>query len=134
MQWKEPISYVSSKSEKTLLGLLRISNNTFGVKTDVLQWIYKQGIVTLMSYALRAWGQSLKKLVMEVQSVLYHLEDCDIHFSYVLGHSGNFGNDRANQLTKETTCQDMNVSMSVLLSHWKHLACFHLEFQILGFI
>ncbi|GFX04072.1 RNase H domain-containing protein [Trichonephila clavipes] len=63
MQWKEHISYVSSKSEKILLGLLRISNNTFGVKTDVLQLIYKQGIVPLMSYASRAWGHSLSKKI-----------------------------------------------------------------------
>ncbi|GFS56900.1 transposon Tf2-9 polyprotein [Nephila pilipes] len=63
MQWKEHISYVSSKSEKILLGLLIISHNTFGVKTNVLQLIYKQGIVPLMSYASRAWGHSLRKKV-----------------------------------------------------------------------
>ncbi|GFX64597.1 uncharacterized protein TNCV_1671331 [Trichonephila clavipes] len=63
MQWKEHISYVYSKSEKILLGLLRISNNTFGVKTDVLQLIYKQEIVLLMSYASRAWGHSLSKKI-----------------------------------------------------------------------
>ncbi|GFY50683.1 retrovirus-related Pol polyprotein from type-1 retrotransposable element R1 4 [Trichonephila inaurata madagascariensis] len=63
MQWKDNISYVSSKSEKILLGLLRISSNTFGVKTDVLQLIYKQGIVPLMSYASRAWGHSLSKKI-----------------------------------------------------------------------
>ncbi|GFY72755.1 uncharacterized protein TNIN_387811 [Trichonephila inaurata madagascariensis] len=40
MQWEEYISYVSSKSEKILLGLLRISSNTFGVKTEILQLIY----------------------------------------------------------------------------------------------
>ncbi|GFX45443.1 hypothetical protein TNCV_2739801 [Trichonephila clavipes] len=38
------------------------------------------------------------------------------------GHSGNLGNDRANQLAKEATSQDMNRSMPVPLSHWKHLA------------
>ncbi|GFV06759.1 RNase H domain-containing protein [Trichonephila clavipes] len=302
MQWKEHISYVSSKSETILLVLLRISNNTFGVKTDVLQLIYKQGIVPLMSYASRACGHSLskkinsrlirrtqrrfllriikgyktisyeavfaisgippidlvilnnldvrenylstslgtldgtipvslsphpscrkpitlvsytnevfqeyktvcftdgsklngrvglacvfyekgveyvtfqhrlrdecsvfqaellcinlavkliqdslrqggtlnflictdllsslhcllnvnstEKLVVEVQSILFYL-DCDIHFSYVRGHSGNLGNDRADQLAKEATCQDVNLLMSVPLSHWKHLA------------
>ncbi|GFX86054.1 RNase H domain-containing protein [Trichonephila clavipes] len=63
MQWKEHISYVSSNSEKILLILLRISNNTFGVKTDVLQLIYKQGIVPLISYASRAWGHSLSKKI-----------------------------------------------------------------------
>ncbi|GFW45508.1 uncharacterized protein TNCV_3244481 [Trichonephila clavipes] len=63
MQWKEHIPYVSSKSEKILLGLLRISNNTFGVKTGVLQLIYKQGIAPLISYALRAWGHSLSKKI-----------------------------------------------------------------------
>ncbi|GFU88995.1 hypothetical protein TNCV_2894431 [Trichonephila clavipes] len=31
------------------------------------------------------------------------LEDCDIHFSYVQSHSGNLGNDRVDQLAKETT-------------------------------
>ncbi|GFY40042.1 reverse transcriptase domain-containing protein [Trichonephila inaurata madagascariensis] len=63
VQWKEHISYDSSKSEKILLGLLRISNNTFGVKTDVLQLIYKQGILHLISYASRAWGHSLNKKI-----------------------------------------------------------------------
>ncbi|GFX49475.1 transposable element Tcb2 transposase [Trichonephila clavipes] len=228
MQWKEHISYVSSKSEKMLLGLLRIASNIFGVMIYVLQLIYKQGIVPLISYAWRAWGYSLskkinsrlirrtqrrfllrvikgyktisyeavyaisgippidviilnnldvrenylstnlgtlngtiqvsflphpscrkpitlvtytnevfqeyktvcftegrklhtKKLVEEVQSILYYL-DCDIHFSYVRGNSGNLGNDRADQLTKEATCQDMNLLMSVPLSHWKHVA------------
>ncbi|GFU28790.1 RNase H domain-containing protein [Trichonephila clavipes] len=47
-----------------------------------------------------------EKLVVEDQSILYYL-DCDIHFSYVRGHSGNLGNDRADQLAKEATCQDM---------------------------
>ncbi|GFV16134.1 RNase H domain-containing protein [Trichonephila clavipes] len=50
---------------------------------------------------------SIGKLVVEVQSILFHL-DCDIHFPYVRGHSGNLGNDRADQLAKEATCQDMN--------------------------
>ncbi|GFV01624.1 putative 115 kDa protein in type-1 retrotransposable element R1DM [Trichonephila clavipes] len=62
MQWKEHISYVSCKSEKILLGLLRISNNTFGVKSDLLQLIYKQ-IVPLKSYASRAWRHSLSKKI-----------------------------------------------------------------------
>ncbi|GFW14892.1 hypothetical protein TNCV_1563541 [Trichonephila clavipes] len=57
---------------------------------------------------------------MEVQPTLYNHEDCDIHFSYVRGHSGNLG--RVDQLAKEATCQDMYLSMSVALSHWKHLA------------
>ncbi|GFT62733.1 RNase H domain-containing protein [Trichonephila clavipes] len=64
---------------------------------------------------------STEKLVVEVQSILYYI-DCDIHFSYVRGHSGNLGNDRADQLANEATCQDMNILMSVPLSHWKHLA------------
>ncbi|GFY62471.1 RNase H domain-containing protein [Trichonephila inaurata madagascariensis] len=51
------------KRKKILLGLLRISKNTFGVKTDVLQLIYKQGIVPLMSYTSRAWGHSLSKKI-----------------------------------------------------------------------
>ncbi|GFW39071.1 uncharacterized protein TNCV_1830631 [Trichonephila clavipes] len=54
--------------------------------------------------------------------MLYSLEDCDIHFSYVQGHSGNLGNDRVNQLAKEATSQDMILLMPVPLSHWKHLA------------
>ncbi|GFV29762.1 RNase H domain-containing protein [Trichonephila clavipes] len=105
-----------------------------------------------MSYASRAWGHSLRfsppgwnahnilictyslsslhcflnvnsteKLVVEVQPILFYL-DCDIHFSYVRGHSGNLGNDRADQLAKEATCQDVNLLMPVSLSHWKHLA------------
>ncbi|GFW25937.1 RNase H domain-containing protein [Trichonephila clavipes] len=64
---------------------------------------------------------STEKLVVEFQSILYYL-DCDIHFSYVRGHSGNLGNDRVHQLAKEATCQDMNLLMSVPLSHWKHVA------------
>ncbi|GFV06646.1 hypothetical protein TNCV_2949681 [Trichonephila clavipes] len=64
---------------------------------------------------------STEKLVVEVQSILYYL-DCNIHFSYVRGHSGNLGNDRVNQLAKEATCQDMNILMNAPLSHWKHVA------------
>ncbi|GFX60610.1 RNase H domain-containing protein [Trichonephila clavipes] len=64
---------------------------------------------------------STEKLVVDVQSILYYL-DCDIHFSYVRSHSGNPGNDRADQLAKEATCQDMNLLMSVSLSYWNHLA------------
>ncbi|GFY27232.1 phosphatidylinositol-glycan biosynthesis class W protein [Trichonephila clavipes] len=62
-----------------------------------------------------------EKLVVEVQFILYYL-DCDIHFSYVWGHSGNLGNDRADQYAKEATCQNMNLFMSVSLSYWKHVA------------
>ncbi|GFX28524.1 RNase H domain-containing protein [Trichonephila clavipes] len=64
---------------------------------------------------------STEKLVVDVQSILYYL-DCDIHFSYVRDRSGNLGNDRADQLAKETTSQDMNLLISVPLSHWKHVA------------
>ncbi|GFT19404.1 RNase H domain-containing protein [Trichonephila clavipes] len=64
---------------------------------------------------------STEKLVVEVQPIVFYL-DCDIHFSYVRGHSGNLGNDRADQLAKEATCQDVNLLMSVPLSHWKHSA------------
>ncbi|GFY34744.1 hypothetical protein TNCV_844431 [Trichonephila clavipes] len=39
-----------------------------------------------------------------------------------MGHSGNLGHDRADQLAKEATCQDMNLLMSVPLSYWKHVA------------
>ncbi|GFU71014.1 RNase H domain-containing protein [Trichonephila clavipes] len=247
MQWKENISYVSSKSEKILLGLLRILKNTFGVKTDVLQLIYKQGIVPLMSYATRAWGHSLskkinsrlgrtqrrfllrvikgyktisyeavfaifgippidlvilnnldvrenylstslgtldemipvsllphpscrkpiifdslrqggtlnflictdslsslhcllnvnstEKLVVEVQSIMFYL-DCDIHFSYAEGHSGNLGNDRADQLAKEATCQDVkpfDVCAIVQLETFSlGKNCFFLEHRVLG--
>ncbi|GFX68177.1 hypothetical protein TNCV_4440001 [Trichonephila clavipes] len=38
------------------------------------------------------------------------------------GSSGNLDNDRADQLAKEATCQDINFLMSVPLSHWKHVA------------
>ncbi|GFY32734.1 hypothetical protein TNCV_4638401 [Trichonephila clavipes] len=55
-------------------------------------------------------------------SLLQHPSYCDLHFSYVRGHSGNLGNDRVDQLAKEATCQDMNLLMSVPLSHWKHVA------------
>ncbi|GFY36633.1 RNase H domain-containing protein [Trichonephila clavipes] len=60
---------------------------------------------------------STEKLVVEVQSILYYL-DCDIYFSYVRSHNGNLGNDRADQLAKETAFQDMNRLMSVPLSYW----------------
>ena len=63
MQWNKHISYVSSKSKKILNALFRISNNTFGVWTNVLQLIYKQGILPLIFYASRAWGHSLKKKI-----------------------------------------------------------------------
>ncbi|GFX22771.1 hypothetical protein TNCV_4839081 [Trichonephila clavipes] len=59
---------------------------------------------------------SLEKLIVEVQSILYYLEDCDITF-LIRGHSGNLGNDRVDQLAKEATCQDMNLSMSVSFSY-----------------
>ncbi|GFT81355.1 RNase H domain-containing protein [Trichonephila clavipes] len=64
---------------------------------------------------------STEKLVVEVQSILYYLDDY-IHFSCVRGHSGNLSKDRADHLAKEATCQDMNLLMSVSLSHWKHVA------------
>ncbi|GFX71299.1 hypothetical protein TNCV_2453111 [Trichonephila clavipes] len=32
------------------------------------------------------------------------------------------GNDTADQLVREATCQDTNLLMYVLLSHWKHSA------------
>ncbi|GFW98486.1 hypothetical protein TNCV_3791171 [Trichonephila clavipes] len=37
-------------------------------------------------------------------------------------HSGNLGNDRADQLAKEAICQDMNLLISVSFSCWKHVA------------
>ncbi|GFU32255.1 hypothetical protein TNCV_3834552 [Trichonephila clavipes] len=46
--------------------MLKISNNTLGVKTDVLELIYKQGIVPLKSYVSRAWGHSLMILPFRV--------------------------------------------------------------------
>ncbi|GFW37873.1 hypothetical protein TNCV_4630762 [Trichonephila clavipes] len=36
--------------------------------------------------------------------------------------TGNLGNNRADQLVQEATCRDMNLLMSVPLSHWKRLA------------
>ncbi|GFX17789.1 hypothetical protein TNCV_475891 [Trichonephila clavipes] len=63
-----------------------------------------------------------RKLVVNVQSILYYLEDCDILFSEVQGHSGNLCNNRMNQLAIEATSQDMDIFMFVPLSHWKHLA------------
>ena len=52
------------KSKKKINALFRISSNTFGVKTNVLQLIYKQGILPLISYASRAWGK--KKINIEL--------------------------------------------------------------------
>ncbi|GFU49538.1 RNase H domain-containing protein [Trichonephila clavipes] len=76
-----------------------------------------------------------EKLVVEVQSILYYLEDCDIHFSYVRGHSGNLGNERADLLAKEGTCRDMPFDVCAIvsleaLSLGKN--CFLLEHRILG--
>ncbi|GFX87852.1 RNase H domain-containing protein [Trichonephila clavipes] len=64
---------------------------------------------------------STEKLVAEIQCILNYL-DCGIPLSYYRGHSGNLGNDRADQLAKDTTFQDMNLLMSVSLSHWKYVA------------
>ncbi|XP_054715555.1 uncharacterized protein LOC129225035 [Uloborus diversus] len=61
LRWRQHISYVSNKCEKVLLGFMRISKNVYGVKTDVLKLIYKKGIVPLISYGSRAWGNSLRK-------------------------------------------------------------------------
>ncbi|GFW68484.1 RNase H domain-containing protein [Trichonephila clavipes] len=59
-------------------------------------------ICTVSLYSLHCFlsVNSTEKLVVEVQSILYYL-DCDIHFSYVRCHSGNLGNDRADQSAKE---------------------------------
>ncbi|GFW83823.1 RNase H domain-containing protein [Trichonephila clavipes] len=65
---------------------------------------------------------STERLVVEVQSILYYI-GCDIHLSYVRGYIRNLGNDRADQLAKDATCQDVNLLMPVPLTHWKHLAC-----------
>ncbi|GFX22980.1 hypothetical protein TNCV_2086881 [Trichonephila clavipes] len=65
---------------------------------------------------------STENLLVAIQSIMYNLEDCDIHFTYVQGNRGNFSNGRVDQLAKEATCQDMKLLMSVPLYHWKHLA------------
>ncbi|GFT35222.1 hypothetical protein TNCV_353221 [Trichonephila clavipes] len=68
-------------------------------------------------------GQLVKGVTFVVYFVLpQDFLDCDIHFSYVWGHSGNLSNDRADQLAKEATCQDMNHLMYVPWSHWKNVA------------
>lgn len=60
---------------------------------------------------------------MEVQSILHALENVvEIHFSYVRGHSGNLGNERADMLAKEATCRDIDLVMSLPASHWKRVA------------
>ena len=63
---------------------------------------------------------STEKLVVEVQSIFYRLCDvggCEIYFSYVRSHSGVLGNERVDQLAKEATGYDLNLPMSVPLSH-----------------
>ncbi|GFY13118.1 hypothetical protein TNCV_666801 [Trichonephila clavipes] len=45
---------------------------------------------------------STEKLVVNVQSILHYLEDCEVYF-YVRGHSGNLGNDKVDQLAKRAT-------------------------------
>ena len=68
---------------------------------------------------------STEKLVVEVLPILYHFCDiggCEIYFSYVRSHSGVLGNDRVDQLVKETTGVHIDLPSSVLLSHFKHLA------------
>ncbi|GFY05024.1 uncharacterized protein TNCV_561561 [Trichonephila clavipes] len=68
---------------------------------------------------------------LDVQSILFYL-DCDIHFSYVWCHSGNLSNDRADQLAKEATCQDVNLLMSVPLETFSlRKNCFFLNTEFL---
>ncbi|PRD29477.1 UNVERIFIED_CONTAM: hypothetical protein NCL1_29302 [Trichonephila clavipes] len=78
---------------------------------------------------------STEKLVVEVQSILYYL-DYEIHFSHVQVHSGNLGNDTANQLAKEATCQNMkpfDVCTIVPLETFSlGKNCFFQEHQVLG--
>ncbi|GFV86908.1 RNase H domain-containing protein [Trichonephila clavipes] len=47
---------------------------------------------------------------------------CTDSLHSIVCSTGNLGNDRVDQLAKEATCQDVNLLMSVSLSHWKHLA------------
>lgn len=61
-----------------------------------------------------------EKLVVEVQSTLDVLDSAvEIHFAYIRGHSGNFGNERADQLAKQATGQDIDLMMSIPASYWK---------------
>ncbi|GFW30468.1 hypothetical protein TNCV_454061 [Trichonephila clavipes] len=83
--------------------------------------VVRSTFLLALIHSLHSSVNFTENLVVEVQSILYYL-DCDIHFSYVRCHSGNLGNDRADQLAKEATCQNMNLLMSVPLCHWKHVA------------
>ncbi|GFW73996.1 retrovirus-related Pol polyprotein from transposon 17.6 [Trichonephila clavipes] len=112
-----PVSLLPHPSCRKPITLVTYTNEVFQEYktvcfTDGRKWNGKVGLACLI--------YEEEKLVVEVQSILYYL-DYDIYFSYVRGHSGNLGNDRGDQLAKEATCQDMNLLMSVSLSHWKHV-------------
>ncbi|KFM65430.1 Hypothetical protein in type-1 retrotransposable element R1DM, partial [Stegodyphus mimosarum] len=61
--WKNHIMYLSNKCENILRGLNRVSCNTFGLKSNVINMIYKQGIVPFICYASRVWGTALEKKI-----------------------------------------------------------------------
>ena len=64
---------------------------------------------------------STEKIVVQVQSILYRL--CNIGRCEI-GHSGVIGIDRADQLVKEATGFDIDLPVSIPLSHFKHLVWF----------
>ncbi|XP_042904921.2 retrovirus-related Pol polyprotein from type-1 retrotransposable element R1 [Parasteatoda tepidariorum] len=86
--------------------------------------IFKYLICTdsLSSLFLLRDTTSTEKLVVEIHSILNALENVTIHFSYVRGHSGILGNERADQLAREATCGEIDLRVSVPASHWKRIA------------
>ncbi|GBM45597.1 hypothetical protein AVEN_86538-1 [Araneus ventricosus] len=61
--WKQHILYLSNKCEKILLGLNRVTRNTFGLKSNVTSLIYKQGIAAFICYGSQVWSTALKKKI-----------------------------------------------------------------------
>lgn len=77
---------------------------------------------SLSSLFLQHNTVSAEKLVVEIHSILYALENViEIHFSYVRGHCGNLGNERADQLAKQVMRCEVDLMMSAPASYWKHV-------------
>lgn len=97
----------------------------------VTKWIHnfhqRSGIVkylictdSLSSLFLLRNPASTEKLVVEIHSILCALENnVEIHFSYIRGHSGNVGNERADELAKQATRRKIDLMISTPASHWK---------------
>ncbi|GFW91551.1 reverse transcriptase domain-containing protein [Trichonephila clavipes] len=61
--WKQHVLHLSNKCENILLGLNKVVRNSFGIKSNVLSLIYKQGIVPFICYGSQIWDSTLKKKI-----------------------------------------------------------------------